>query len=771
MKNSYQCLELDQILKQVAENAFFMLSKQKIMQESPMFHELLWQRNLAYLKESMALIQEIGPLDFYFHKDIHALLLKVSKGSILNGCELFDVSQLLSLIIFTKNYVAKAKNSEISFLSDLFNSLVKQETLLEKLHHTVTNDGTILDTASIELKNIRQSLQQIEKTILNTAQDFVRKYSDKVVDQVITNRDNRTLILVKATYKNAFGGYVYGDSASGLASYIEPSSLVNLNNQKINLQTREEEEEYKILKILSQQVQEISTQVMADLDTLEEIDMIFAKANWSLQHEACLPKLNHEKKLYLKKAKHPLIDPKKVVANSYELSLPQHMILITGPNTGGKTVSLKVIALSLLLSACGIGVCAQEANLPFIDNLFVDIGDDQSVVSSLSSFSSHMSKLAYILQNISDKSLVLLDEIGNGTDPKEGEAIAIAILNELRKKECMCFATTHYDRLKAYAKRHEDIIIASVLFDFDTLLPTYQYRQGISGSSNAFAIAKRYGIPEAIVNYAQSLKDQAKSQEDNLIEKLDQQRLLLEKEKDLLQQKKEKFLLQYRELHLKKEELEQENIKFQQEMLKLKKEILHKYEYKARQIINELKNKDLKYHEALVIKNKLINEDDMVPSLSEDNQEFHVGDAVELLSSKQVARVMKVEKKNITIDLHGRKYQVSKKQLRHSLKTISDSKKVNISLPSASLSTISYIPSEINLIGLHVDEAMRKLDDYLDQVKMSNLHQIRIIHGDGSGRLRQAVQQKLALLKTVDHYRLGMPSEGGTGATVVVLKR
>ncbi|QRG87415.1 endonuclease MutS2 [Bulleidia sp. zg-1006] len=768
MKGSYRNLELPEILSEVALRANFSSTVQRIEESEPNFSELIWKRNLKYLKEAMTYIQESGPLFFFFRKEMATTFRKASKGSLLHAQELYDVAQFFALVASVLNYFKKSETKSTE-LKDLYESLVKEEVIERQLRNMVSPEGEILDSASATLKNIRFSMTRNEQAITNVAQDFIAKHSEQVVDGVITVRANRTLILVKAGYKNSFGGYVYGDSSSGLTSYVEPNALVALNNQRIALLDAQEEEMNRILKEGSDLVKSVAHQSLANLSTLQLLDEIFAKAYWSIQKDACVPKLSHQKELYLKKVRHPLIDAKKVIANTYVLKEPNHMVLITGSNTGGKTVSLKVIGLSILLSACGIGVLAEEAVIPMVDEVYVDIGDDQSVVSSLSSFSAHMSKQAYIIEHIQEKSLVLLDEIGNGTDPKEGEAIAIAILNHLRQVGCITFATTHYDRLKAYGKRHKDIILASVLFNMETLLPTYQYKQGLTGSSNAFAVAERYGLPKSIVNYAKSLKEQAKTEEDRLIETLDAQKSALEQEREQFQVEKQLFLSRYKELHAKENALLEAKQRFEKEKQEALQQVYQQYEKKAQSILEQLKEKDLKYHEALTLKKKMDTPKFTEPLEGLEKRSFQVGDAVELLSSKQVGQIIKIEKKRLTVELNGREYQVKENQLRHSFKQIPKKKTERVFVQSAGLFQAS-IPSEVNLIGLTVEEGVHRLDDFLDKVKISHFHQVRIIHGDGSGKLRQAVHQRLSKMKMVDSFRLGMPNEGGTGATVVILK-
>ena len=424
------------------------------------------------------------------------------------------------------------------------------------------------------------------------------------------------------------------------------------------------------------------------------------------------------------------------------------------------------------MTYCGIPVTCESASVPFFDRVFADIGDDQSVVSSLSSFSAHTKKQAEIARFATENSLVLLDEVGSGTDPQEGESLAISLLNELRKKCAMTIATTHFNRLKAYGKRHDDILLASVEFDMKNLQPTYRYVEGLTGQSNAFEVALRYGLPKHIVNYARFLKGQAKTQEDKLIETLDAE--LHEARK-----KEEEYNAKLEELNQKMKKLEKEQRAFEIEKSHWKQnaeEEAEKYienaKLEADEILKEMrKQKHAKYHEVLNTRNKLNNDEiNELPVENTLHEDFEVGDVVELASSNQVARILEIRKKDIVISLNGRELHVKKNQLRPSLKMLPKEKSETF-VTVKNHSVYSSIPLECNLIGLHVDEAMDKLDGYMDEARLHGLTSYRIIHGDGSGALRKAVHERLKRNKYVESYRIGMPQEGGTGATVVEIKK
>ncbi|MEE8807360.1 MAG: endonuclease MutS2 [Lactimicrobium sp.] len=768
-----KALEFDVIKAQMEQYCAFSLGKQEVANSQPAYDPLLIRRNLARISEALACVVHIGPMPFPGVKDIRSMLESADRGRILGEQDFLAEMRLIEGVRAAVNYEKDLQEVDHPALHELFSSLIVHERLLHQLQTCFNDYGEVKDSASEGLRHVRSEMRRCDGEIAAAANRFLSQHAGSVVDSIVTTRAGRAVVLVKASDKNTFGGMVYGDSASGSASYVEPAALVPLNNRKEHLMAKEQDEIHKILAKCSQAVQAAAREEIANINTLGILDGIFAKARWGKEHDACCAAMTDEKKIIIEKARHPLIDPARVVANDYHLCDPQHTLLITGPNTGGKTVSLKVIGLFVMMSYAGMPVTCAFCTLPYFDRVFADIGDDQSVVSSLSSFGAHVTHQAEICKYATDKSLVLLDEVGSGTDPSEGEALAIAILNELRSRQCMTVATTHYNRLKAYGKRHKDILLASVQFDMEKLEPTYQYVEGLTGQSNAFAIAQRYGLPKSIIKYAAFLKEQSKSDEDKLIERLEAQlQLNLEKQQKLDAEIAENKKLKA-QLEAAQKQLDAQKEKIQDKAEEEARAYVEQVSAKADAIMKQMRQVQSTphYHEAINQRHALnaLVDKEQPKSVPSQHHEYQVGDAVQLKGSSTVCEIVRIEKKDITILFNGREMRVKKNQIVPSDHVIAHVKE-EPSVQMARSSIFSSMPIQCNLIGMHVDEAMERLDAYLDEAKVNGLKSFRIIHGDGSGALRKAVHARLARDKQVKEFRLGAPSEGGTGATVVTMK-
>ena len=767
----YHSLELDVILEQIEHKCQTDLGRERIRNLRPSFAPLKIRLENGRLKETMQACEVKGVLSFSGMQDISSILDASKRGRILTIVELAQVLRFLQTVRRVKAY-EKSLEPPHRLLHDLFESLVLKPNEEAKLSACIGEDEEIKDDASEMLKEIRHNLHQAQAAVSQAVNAFLQAHKESMVDSIVTYRNDRAVVLVRASDKNMFKGLVYGDSASGQASYVEPAALMAANNRVQSIRAEEALEIERILTICSQLVQGIAEEEQGNLDTCGILDELFAKATWGIEKEACVTVLANHFMIDLKNARHPLIDPRQVVSNSYHLFDPQRILLITGPNTGGKTVSLKIIGLFTLMTYCGIPVPCASAVLPFFDAVYADIGDDQSVASSLSSFSAHVEKQAEVLKYATEKSLVLLDEIGSGTDPKEGEALAIAILNALRLRRSAAVVTTHYSRLKAYGKRHDDILSASVQFDMEHLTPTYVFQEGVSGASNALDVAARYGLPGEVIKEARFLKDQARSQEDQLIERLDQQ-LTQAKEKN------EKLDAKLQEIIQFQKKLKQEQTQFEamKDAWKEKAEeeaavYVESARARADAILKKIRQsqKTAKYHEILVERKKL----ELEHSLREEetasmSHAFTVDEVVELRANGQVGRIIRMNRKDITIDLNGRKVHVRAHQLRPSLRSIPKEmplSEVNI----AHASVFSTFTSECNLIGMHTDEAVEELHRYLSDAMIHGIKQVRIIHGDGSGALRSALWKALKQMKTVVSFQMAPMQEGGSGATIVKMQ-
>ncbi|MBR3357608.1 MAG: endonuclease MutS2 [Solobacterium sp.] len=774
MNSLEKSLELDVILEEMLRHCSFSLGK-KVLRETPVSYDRLVIRlRNERLREALACTVHYGPMPFYGVRDIREPLQKAQKGGELNGQELLNIVQFIGGVRGMLSYEKNCADTEHPHLKDLCSTLTVHQKTETFIRGCINEYGDVMDSASAELRGIRAAIRKADADIANAVRSFLSAHPGSVVDSIVTERSGRAVILIKASEKNSFGGLVYGDSASGQASYVEPASLMNANNRKQELISREEEEIHRILRACSEEVQKVSTEELANLDTAALLDSIFARASWGKENDAAAAELTEEKKIVIVKARHPLIPANRAVYNTYRLEDPRRVLLITGPNTGGKTVSMKIIGLFVLMTYAGMPVPCDEAVIPFTDRVFADIGDDQSVVSSLSNFSAHIQKQAEIVRCATGDSLVLLDEAGSGTDPREGESLAIAILNDLREKKCLTVATTHYGRLKTYGKRHDDILLASVQFDMKELAPTYRYVEGMTGQSNALEVAERYSLPKGIIRYARFLKNQSRSEEEKLIEELDAELAAVHREKEELEAlRKENEALQKQ---LREEEARRLR---ERDVLRQKAEeeaeaYMEEVHAEADRILKEMREKQetSRYHEVLETRQEL---EKVVVKKKEETApvfsgEYKVGDAVELRSSDQVCEVIAIGRKDITILMNGREIRVKKDQIRPSRHVIVKKKVKKEYVPTFSGPQFRSVSTQCNLIGMRVDEANEELDAYLDQVKLAGLKTCRIIHGDGSGALRSAVHARLKNDKAVKEFRLGMPSEGGTGATVVTMK-
>lgn len=739
----------------------------------PVYEKIVIRRDRERLYEAMEACVRFGNLPLEGFRDIRNLLSHVKKGRSLTAHELLDVLNLIRSIQSVLGYEETIREVPHPALNDLFTTLTPKEKLSARISSIINEYGEVKDSASPALSDIRRSLRRAHKQIEEAVEQFRSKHPDSMVDSIVTTRNGRTVILVHASEKNRFGGIVYGDSQSGQTSYIEPSVLMHANNHRLELETAEEEEISRILNEISKQVGENAEDLHADLETIALLDSIFARAYWGVKNNACAAKLNEDRAFRFKQARHPLIPEETAVKNDYQLKEPYHTLLITGPNTGGKTVSMKIFGLFTLMTYSGMPVTAEEAEVPFFDRVFADIGDDQSVASSLSSFSAHVEKQAEMLREATEHSFVLLDEIGSGTDPREGESLAIAVLNELRRRHVTVIATTHYSRLKAYGRRHDDILVATVEFDAETLRPTYRYLEGITGESNALLVAERCGLPRSVVNYAKFLKQQATSEEEGMAARLEKQLMDAERKTRELDQRLAKIKEYQKTL-----EDEKDNISRRREVLldEAKEEAVRIQESakeEADQIIRDLRDNAgrVKYHELLEQKHRLeeiVTEESAVEE--EDDRPFTVGETVELRSSGAIAKITGIRKKEIRILLNGREIRLSADKIRHTRKKLPKTAPVTIPVPVSSIEIPESISMECNLIGMRADEAKEELLDYLDSAKLCRLKAFRIIHGEGTGTLRKLVQDILAKDRSIDSFRYGMPSEGGTGATVVTMK-
>lgn len=764
MKPNAVKLEIDQILNQFLAYSKTSMGRDELNQLDLISSVLVLRRQLKRQAEALqATIKQSSPT-FYGLSDITDASELALKGGILSIEELVAVSRFLhgqnSLVEYYKNRLV-----EMDEIADLFESLFVEKQLNKEIDRCFSVDFEVYDDASPELKRIRRALAGMNSRIDKAINDFMSKHSDVLSEQYSTIKADRRVLPIQTTHKNRFSGLIHDQSASGQTTYIEPQFLIDLNNEKQNLQIEEHQEIHRICKELSQQVGIIGDQLMASVHSVGLLDALFSMASWAKDLEGTVASLS-ESDLVLTKARHPLLDQETVVANDYRCVSPHRMILITGPNTGGKTVGLKTIGVSVYLTLCGAPILADEAVVPLIDNLFVDIGDQQSIQMSLSTFSGHLTNLKKVLDLATKDSLILLDELGSGTDPIEGESLAQAILEYCHELGCMGVITTHFNRLKVFAKNHDEILSSSVEFDLDNLQPTYRYIEGLAGQSYALDIARKLEVKSDVIDRAIDIKQQSVSQQEQLIEKLEQeiaqQRLLT----DEIKAQKEELEKNQETLNKKLERLDKDKESILKTFENKQEQQLRKSIAQAKQILSHMRDNPV-IHENIDALAQI--QDLSIKPIEQEefiDRELKEGDMVRILSSQQIGRITKIEKKEAFVDVNGLSMRAKLNQLRYheAVKTKKPKRK-----PKASVSVTSTTPFKVecNLIGMRVDEALIELSSYIDSSVLNNVPFGRVIHGHGTGALRQAVHEALKQHKQVKSYRLGGEKEGGHGATVI----
>ncbi len=758
----YVGLQFDELLTKVASYCAFSKGKELVLNTQPSFQRLMISQRCAQSQEALQCVFRYGTMGFDGIRDIEQMLSMAGRDGTCSAYDFLHVLDHERGLQSIQNYMSKVEEN-IPILRELVGLLIQNPKLVSQIESCITPYGDVKDSASPLLMSIRKRLSTIDADLNKEAQRFISKHASQLMDTVVTQRNNRIVVMAKISEKNALGGIVHAESASGQTAYVEPTCLLHLNNEAQSLISAQIEEVERILYELSQALKEHAHSYTTNMETLALLDSIFAKARYGKDVNGIVANLSDQKQLYFKLARHPFIDAKEVVANTYTMKDPIHLLMISGPNTGGKSVSLKIIGLFVLMTYCGIPVLAEEASVPYFDDVFMDLTDDQSIEQSLSTFSAHVSKLAHITRCATSRSLVLLDEIGSGTDPKEGESLAIAVLNFLRRKHCMSVVTTHYGRLKAYGKKHDDILLASVQFDMELMRPTFKFIEGLSGSSNAFSIAKRFNLSEEIVKEAIHLRSQVKSSEDELIEQLERQvqaQLEVNQALDLklkeANEYAEKLKSEYAAVELKKAKL------IEAAQLEAK-QLVEDIQLQASIYMDELKQvQDVKLHTYNEFKAKTSG------LIMDDNQplpeevEFKVGMSVSLTSSNQVGKILSIQQDKVVVDINGMKITTKKNKLvaRKQVETKKRTTSKNI------VHTKPRVTMECHLIGMRVEEALVAFEKYMDDALLSNLNQVRIIHGVGTGALRTAIHERLKRRKGVE-YRLGGQGEGGVGATVV----
>ncbi|MGG6312486.1 endonuclease MutS2 [Paenibacillus macerans] len=745
------------------------------------------KRRLQATDESFKVDRLKGAPGFGGIVDMTPAAKRARIGGTLNPHELLGVATTLEAARRIKRYLASThEEHEVPLLFTLSDGLSEQKPLEDAIKRCIDDSSEVLDSASAELAQIRRELRGGEVRIREKLDAMIRSssVSKMLQDQLITIRGDRFVIPVKAEYRSHFGGIVHDQSGSGATLFIEPESIVAMNNKLRETRLREEREIEVILQKLTSLVGEQAELLLYDGDVLGQLDFIFAKARLARELKGTLPRMNDRGFLKLKKGRHPLISPDQVVPIDVELGNQYTTIIVTGPNTGGKTVTLKTIGLLSLMAMSGLFVPAEDGSqLCVFDAIYADIGDEQSIEQSLSTFSSHMTNIISILSRMTPKSLVLLDELGAGTDPAEGSALAVAILEHIHAMGSRMVATTHFSELKAYAYERKGVINASMEFDVNTLSPTYRLLVGVPGRSNAFAIAERLGLPEQILEYARGEVTEEDMRVENMIASLEQNRLGAEQERETAEKLRRELEALRGRHEAELEKLEQQRDKRLEKAEAEASAIIAKARQEAEKIIEDLRRlaqeegAAVKEHKLIAARKQL---DDALPQgrkksgavrkAAKPPRQIESGDEVMVYSLNQKGHVVELSgSKEAIVQLGIMKMKVSLDDMELIAATPA-SKPVQRTATNVKRTRDDNVRSELDLRGANLEEALIEVDRFIDEAYLGNLGQIYIIHGKGTGILRTGISDYLRKHKHIKSYRLGNYGEGGTGVTVAELK-
>lgn len=783
-ERALRTLEYYKIREEVARYCTSSLGKAHIEKLLPSTDINEVNRLLEQMDEGASIIRVKGnvPMGGIFDIRMHAKRAQI--GGSLSPMELMEVSSTIRASRILRQFFEGIRE-EGTIQIPLFLEMKESMPILTQLEHDINmcidDNGGVLDSASSALRIIRQQLRAQESRVRERLESLVRgKNASKMLsDSIVTIRNDRFVIPVKQEYRSHYGGIVHDQSSSGQTLFIEPDAVVQANNEVRRLKMKEKEEIDRILQMLSAQVQEVAHELFLLVEVLGEIDMIFAKAKYGAANKCTKPEMNTEGYINLKKARHPLIPIDEVVPNDIEFGRDITAIVITGPNTGGKTVTLKTVGLSTLMAQSGLPVPALEGSeLAVFDQVFADIGDEQSIEQSLSTFSSHMVNIVDILTKFDENSLVIFDELGAGTDPQEGAALAISLLDEVHGRGARVIATTHYPELKAYGYNRPGVANASVEFNVETLSPTYRLLIGVPGRSNAFEISKRLGLPEHIISHAKSFTGTDRREVDSMIASLETSRREAEKDAERSSEVLEESERLKKELQNQLKEYEEQKEKLQEKAKEKARKIVEQATREAEGVMSELRKMQMdqassvKEHQLIDAKKRLeaaMPENRILKRAAKASQTkpLKPNDEVKVISFGQKGTLIeKVSKDEWIVQIGILKMKLPESDLSYTKPEKQKETRAMATLKNRD----SHVKLELDLRGERYEDALARVEKYIDDALLSNYHQVSIIHGKGTGALRTGVQQYLKKHPRVKSYRFGEAGEGGSGVTVAELK-
>lgn len=757
MNKWHLALEFDKILDEIQQGCAFSLGKKEIDNLVPAHQKKAIQRDNLKTLHAMNYILSGNDASLSGVSDVTLFIEKAAKGAVLSIDEMVSINKTNHVVA---RLIKNEKYPDAFYVNDYIESLSISLKLIQRIDESFSPNNDVLDSASSLYRSLKKQQRELESGMQAQVQSFINKNMAWLSEPIATTRHDRVVVLAKAADKNKFKGIVHGESASGQSAYVEPPFLIALNNQKESIASQIEAEVYRICIEISTLIQQESNQLLANLDTLAKLDAMFAKAKWGLARNGFVAEVDDNLPISIVSARHPFIDPAEVVANTIEITPPNRILLITGPNTGGKTVSVKIIGLFTLMAYSGIPVLASQATFPVFDKVFADIGDDQSIVQSLSTFSSHLSKIAQILEESTSNSLVLLDELGSGTDPDEGESLAIAILDYLKEKQCVVVATTHFNRLKEVAYQSKHTMLASVEFDIKNLKPTYRYVSNTSGSSNALAIAARFHLPQKLLDNAQTIYLKKQSEQQQLIDKLHQkiqkQQALVEESEALKKQHQhalEQIQSKEKQLEATKEKVLQDAQEKAQEYLK--EQLAYVDELVAQAIKAD-------QQQAKSVQKKLQTKVEK-PQPQSAPKNLAVGDYVLINATHQVGVITNINNKQLDVEVNGKRFVVQSKNV-----TLSKApQRKQQATRQSRIEAPKSVDMECVIVGMRSEEAKVKVDQYINDCILANRSVGYIVHGVGTGVLKKVINQYLNNHPGIKQVKPADHQQGGAAVTVV----
>ncbi|WP_299267603.1 endonuclease MutS2 [uncultured Leptotrichia sp.] len=779
MKKNYDVLEFYKIINELIDLSRLEKTKEKFLDIDIIKEKSILDRELMLMKEMIDFYKYDDGLELAGLADITKMMNSIDIiGSYLSVEDLATLKKNLTIFRISKSR-AKNVRDKYKTIWNLFSDVEEVREIENFISEAINDEGILKDDASIGLRDVRRQKQNINANIKEKFDELIsnKNTQNAIQERIVTQRNDRYVIAVKTDFKGLVKGIEHDRSATGSTVYIEPLNVVSLNNKLREYEAREREEIRKILLRITEIVKTKKEEILEIKEILERLDFIDAKTTYSVNKKCIVPKIINKEYLKLVEARHPLIDENTVVPINFELGNPENIMLITGPNTGGKTVTLKVAGLLTIMALSGIPIPVNEkTEVGYFHNVLADIGDEQSLEQNLSSFSGHVSKIKDIIEHASSKSLVLMDELGSGTDPMEGAAFAMAIIDYLNKKHVTSIITTHYSEVKAYAFNTTGIKSASMEFNVETLSPTYRLLEGIPGESNALIIARKYGISEEIIENAKSYISEDNQRVEEMLKSI--------------KEKNDKLEMMHAQLEATRAELDKQKNIYEQKMVKLENEkneiikrayeeadnYLKNMQAKAKNLIDKINSEESKKEDAknaqrslnmlresfITDKKKNVKEKKIITQ----NVDFAVGEEVLVKTMNQNGKILKIMPDNrIQVQTGILKLVVSTDDIVKIQK-----KKTNKFKNFASLKRTSQVRGEIDLRGMNADEAIAELETYMDRAMLTGYHEIYIIHGKGTMVLRKKIHEYLRTSKYVAEFKDANQNEGGVGCTVVTLK-